>query len=164
MAGGGVSTEDTEGRLSPSVVGFLTSRGVTEAEIARSVESGTIALVVLDKLLFPRPGRYSQDDLLETMPVDPQLPRSLWRAMGFPALSGDEPDLFEDDVDALRNALAGAREAGVSDADASGPLVRQTRAMSAAMSRIAEQLVDDLDDLFAHWRAENLSDGRSPNC
>lgn len=137
---------------------FLESRGASSEEIREAEESGTLSLLVLDKLLFPRRERYDEKDLLGLVGAGPEIPRALWRAMGFPAAAPGEHAYFDDDLIALRTAMEGAAASGLSLEEAGEFLVRQTRLMSASLARIAEQSTDDLVALFDTWRSQGLSD------
>src|SRR5262249_53067751 len=60
---------------------------------------------------------------------------------------------------ALRNAAGeGIPEAGATEEMLGAAIVRQTRGMSAAVARIAEQATDDLADVLRALRAQSFSD------
>ena len=131
---------------------FLRARGVSDAEIADAEGSGLLPLLTLDKVIFPGAPRYSEQALVETVGVSAEYARTLWRAMGFPALPEDEVAFYDDDLDALRGAAAPTPDFPVEN------VVRQTRAMSVAMARIAEQSTDDIVGTIAQLRAAGMSD------
>jgi len=118
---------------------FLQGCGLSDAAIAAAGAEGTLLLVALDQLIFPGTPRFDQRELLERAGIDHEDGLALWGAMGFAAAPDDAVIFFQEDLDAL-SLLAGE-----------GPLasllpavVRQTRVVSAAMARIAEQSTDQL--------------------
>src|SRR3954468_8615178 len=69
---------------------FLRDRGASEEEIADAETKGLLALLVVDKLVFPGSAEYDEAALVGDIGVDPLVARQLWRAMGFPAVPPGE--------------------------------------------------------------------------
>jgi adenylate cyclase len=96
-------------------------------------------LRLVDEAVLPDADRYTLDEVAAAAGVDVELTRRLWRALGF-ADPGPEDRIGGDaDVAVLRVATETAlTDAGVEN------MIRQTRVMSAAISRIAELWVDQV--------------------
>jgi adenylate cyclase len=96
-------------------------------------------LRIIDTSILPDSDRLSLDQVAASAGVDPELARRLWRALGF-ADPGPEDRIGGDlDVAVLRVATEQTlTPAGIEN------MVRQTRVMSAAISRIAELWVDQI--------------------
>jgi adenylate cyclase len=130
---------------------FLRERGVPEEEISAAKAQGTLPLLVIDQLLFPGQPRYDDATLLDKVGVDREYARALWRAMGFPAVPEGEVAFYDDDLEALRSAAVGDPMRQLLP-----DLVHETRVMSAAMARIAEQSTDDVDRVLRELRQQGL--------
>src|SRR5262245_8298681 len=140
---------------------FLAERGVREGEIEAAAVQGTLPLLVLDALMFPERPRYDEASLVGTAGVDPEYARALWRAMGFPRVPAGEVAFYEDDLRALRSAAGEDIPEVVGNADLLGTaVVHQTRVVSAAMARIAEQSTDDLANMLSTLRTQGFSDDK----
>lgn len=138
---------------------FLAERGVPEGEVREAAAQGTLPLVVLDALMFPDRPRYDEATLVGMAGVDPEYARALWRAMGFPRVPEGEVAFYEDDLRALRSAAGeGIPEVFATEEMLGAAIVRQTRVMSAAMARIAEQSTDDVANVLSALRAQGASD------
>ena len=128
---------------------FLAERGVREGEIEAAAAQGTLPLLVLDALMFPERPRYDEATLVRMAGVDHEYADALWRAMGFPRVREGEVAFYEDDLGALRIAAGDAIPEVFADAVSSRlATVHQTRVMSAAMARIAEQSTDDVANVL----------------
>jgi adenylate cyclase len=138
---------------------FLAERGVREGEIAAAAAQGTLPLLVLDALMFPERPRYDEATLVRMAGVDHEYADALWRAMGFPRVREGEVAFYQDDLRALRGAAGDGIPEAFGDAVSSrAAIVHQTRVMSAAMARIAEQSTDDLATILSTLRAQRVSD------
>jgi adenylate cyclase len=138
---------------------FLVRRGVREEEIEAAAARGTLPLLVLDALMFPERPRYDEASLVGMAGVDRDFARALWRAMGFPVVAEGEVAFYEDDLRALRSAAGeGISEGFAAEEMLGAAIVHQTRVMSAAMARIAEQSTDDLANIVSGLRAQGVSD------
>ena len=131
---------------------FLRDRGASEVEIADAETKGLLALLVVDKLMFPGSADYDEAGLVADIGVDPEVARQLWRAMGFPAVPPGEVVFYDDDLEALAGAVLPSPDAPVE------PMVRQTRVMSASMARIAERITDDMETTFGEFRRQGRTD------
>jgi adenylate cyclase len=138
---------------------FLAERGVREGEIEAAAAQGTLPLLVLDALMFPERPRYDEATLVGMAGVDREYARALWRAMGFPRVPAGEVAFYDDDLRALRSAAGeGIAEALATEEMSGAAIVHQTRVMSAAMARIAEQSTDDVANILSGLRAQGASD------
>jgi adenylate cyclase len=138
---------------------FLAERGVPEGEVEEAAVQGTLPLLVLDAMMFPERPRYDEAGLVGMVGVDPEYARALWRAMGFPMVPEGEVAFYEDDLRALRSAAGEGLPEVIATADLLGAaVVHQTRVMTVAMARIAEQSTDDLADVLNTLRAQGASE------
>jgi adenylate cyclase len=141
------------------IPGFLVERGVREEEIGEAAAQGTLPLLVLDALMFPERPRYDEATLVGMAGVDPEYARALWRAMGFPMVPEGEVAFYEDDLRALRGAVGeDIPEVFATGDSMRAAIVHQTRVMSAAMARIAEQSTDDIANILSTLRTRGASD------
>lgn len=92
----------------------------------------------VDEILFPGIAHYSSAETAGRADVDPELATRLWRTMGFTETSPDEPAFYPEDAEAL--TIAGQV---LADGTPIESVIRQTRVMNAAVSRIAESLADE---------------------
>jgi adenylate cyclase len=112
---------------------------VTNADADAASAHALAALVALDSVLLPGEVRYTSKELAEVAGVDFDLADRLWRAMGFAAVSDDEPLFVDDDLAALRMATQALTKLVPQAA-----IVYQTRVMAAALSRVAEVASDNI--------------------
>ena len=118
---------------------FLETRAVPAEQIAEAEAGGWLPLLVVDQTLFAGPARFVADEVAAEAGVDPEVARVLWRAMGFSEGAGDGPAFYAEDAEALRYA-----NEELAAGDSFESVVRQTRVMNAAVSRVAESLGDDV--------------------
>jgi adenylate cyclase len=137
---------------------FLVERGVPAAEVADAIVQGTLPLLVLDMLVFPERPKYDEATLVELVGVEVDYAEALWRAMGFPMLAEGEVGFYEDDLTALRSAAGEGLPEVLRSADWQTAVVHQTRVMSAALARIAEQATDDIASLLSGLRSQGVTD------
>ena len=96
-------------------------------------------LGLIDTHVLPDADRYTLAEVAERAGVDPQVTRRLWRALGFADPHAEDRIGGDLDVEVLRLSM----EQTVSD-DGVETLIRQTRIMSASISRISELWVDQV--------------------
>ena len=139
---------------------FLVEAGVSEAEIEEAKATGTLPVLVLDVIMFPSRPKYDEKALVEIVGVDPAYAKTLWRAMGFPTLPEGEVAFNDDDLIALQAAVSenDMPEAYRPNESLEGAVVRQTRVVSAAMARVAEQTTESFANLLSVLREQGLSD------
>jgi adenylate cyclase len=94
---------------------------------------------MIDEVVLPDADRYTLDEVSARAGTDPELSRRLWRALGFADPGPDDRIGGDADVLALQAALE-----STDTPDGVETLIRQTRVMSAAMSRVAELWVDQI--------------------
>jgi adenylate cyclase len=112
-----------------------------------------LALLALDRRLFPRQLTYTASELADKAGVDLESAERLWRSMGFTAGSHDDPIFFEDDLEALRSAVR-ALDNGT-DLD---QIVYQTRVMAAALARAAEVSSDGIVGRIEQLRQAGIAE------
>lgn len=95
-------------------------------------------LEAVDEILFNDPAQYSSGETAGLAQVDPELATRLWRTMGFTEASPGEQVYYPQDAEALRIAAQ-----VLADGTPIDSVIRQTRVMNAAVSRIAESLADE---------------------
>ena len=138
---------------------FLVTRGVSAEDVGEAAVQGTLPLLALDVLVFPERPRYDEASLVDQVGVDAEYARALWRAMGFPMVPAGEVAFYEDDLAALPGAVVEGVSEGFVSADRTGAaIVHQTRVMSAALARIAEQSTDDIVNVLSILRTEGRSE------
>jgi adenylate cyclase len=132
----------------------LVELGASDDDIARAEAEGWLPLLALDRLV--RPGRtdLDQHDVARELGVDLDVLRRLWRALGFPDVPDDLHAFAEVDVDAARTLLASPVTAGLDEAS----LLRDVRAISAALTRVAAVVADNTADVVDVQRSAGLDD------
>ncbi|MGQ0616073.1 MAG: adenylate/guanylate cyclase domain-containing protein [Acidimicrobiia bacterium] len=115
--------------------------GAPADEIDRAEADGSLGLLAVDLLVFPYPGRYTQDELLQLSGVSTDAPR-FWRALGFPDPDPDDRVFTDADVELVRHVdrLLELRLVHIDVA------LQMTRVIGSAMARIASAQVDALTD------------------
>ncbi len=134
--------------------GLLRERGVSEAEIERADEDGTLDLVAVDRLLAPESPALSLDDIAERSDVDQELRARMWRTMGLPEPESDAKLFSETDVmmNQVVQQLLGADNA------TQGRLLQIVRVLGSSMARIAEAQVGAIE-AARDQRQQMLEDG-----
>jgi adenylate cyclase len=132
---------------------YLSSQSVPAARIDEAEDGGWLPLLLLDQTLFPGSPRFGSEEVAAQAGVDPEVARTLWRAMGFSENTEGGPAYFPEDAAAL--AYAGQELAAGDNLET---VVRQTRIMNAAVSRIAESLGDEVVQALRSLREQGVSD------
>ena len=117
---------------------FLRARAVPDEDIAAAEASGTLHLLVLDRLLLPAEPQYTAAELAENAGMTIEQARRFWRALGFPDVPEDEVAFTDHDLNAL-TTVNGLIHFGVTDVDLA---VQMTRVIGQSMARIAESSPD----------------------
>lgn len=139
----------------------LRLRGATSDEIERAARDGWLALLTLDKLLMPGRVRYDLEEMAQRAGVEVDVGRRLWRSLGFPDLEADARVFTDADVRILRKLEARLHTAAfvtIEDPDSLTRLLEQTRMVSAALSRLAEVLTDQIVEIMEVTRAAGAPD------
>jgi len=140
-----------DARASPgaqSVPAPLSAEQIAEAE-----QGGWVPLLLLDRTLFSGPPQMRANEVAAEAGVAPEVARAMWRAMGFSEGLDGQPSFYPEDAKAL--AHAGEQ---LATGDALESVVRQTRIINAAVSRIAESLGDDVVARLRALREEGVPD------
>jgi adenylate cyclase len=134
--------------------GFLASQAVPEAQVAEAEAGGWLLLLVVDQLLFGGPARFTAREVAAAGLVEPELANRLWRAMGLTEIDDENlVSFYPQDVEALTTASEARRSGTPVDT-----IVRQTRVISSAVSRIAEASADEVVAAVRELRSAGRSD------
>lgn len=157
---------------------FLLSRSLPEPEVDEAAEQGWLPLLVADQLLFGGRPRYTAETLAEAAGIELDVARQLWRAMGFTDIPEDQVAFYPEDVEAIvlaKRAITPGPESTATDPfrPSLETVLRYTRTVSSAVSRIAEANADEIvaavrgmheaglsDDDVARWLHEALDVNR----
>jgi adenylate cyclase len=106
---------------------------------------GRDAREALERLLLDGPRRYTRLQVAELAGMPPERTQRLWRALGFPDASDDDPAFTDADVEAL-HVLSTLIDSGFVGPDTEASIAR---AMGQALSRLADWQTDMLADALA---------------
>ena len=96
----------------------------------------------LEQTLLGAAANLTRDDVERTSGVDPEVARSLWRALGFPDPAADVPAYTEADIDALARVARLRATSGIDEVTAEG----FARVYGQSLSHLAETQVGILMD------------------
>lgn len=114
--------------------------GVDEDEIERAERDGTVGLVIVDHLVVPEPGVYTQDEIIARSGLGEEA-RRFWHALGFPDPPPEERSFSQIDLEMLQ----------LLDALLRLNLVEQTvalqlaRVIGSSMARVAQAQIDAIE-------------------
>lgn len=120
-----------------AVRALLRARGVSDAEIAAAIEEDRLDLLAIDRLLMRKPPHLTPKQIAEAAGVEGEEAGRLWRALGFPEVSDEDPFFSEEDLAALC-LVHGFVSLGIAPLDTT---VQLTRVMGLSMARLAEAVV-----------------------
>jgi adenylate cyclase len=126
-----------------SLVRYLRRRGASSAEIEQAASHGYLTLLVFDRTVLPGAHRYTLTEVAARAGTDPETARSVWRALGFPALPDDLAAFTDQDVEALRGFVAQLGAPWFADWNLERALPT-TRVLSSALARVADAESDDV--------------------
>jgi adenylate cyclase len=132
----------------------LIELGATDDEIERAEAQGWLPLLAFDCALLPGARRYDLGALAAAAGIDIDVAVRLWRAVGFPDVPTDAVAFSDRDVAAARLARA---QSGDRD-ESTDALLRQVRAISGALARVASVEADGFTQLLEALRASGMSD------
>jgi adenylate cyclase len=127
------SPEDALG----AVRALLLARGVADDEITAAVAEDRLDLLAIDRLMMRSPAHLTPKELVEAAGFDGDEAARLWRALGFPEVSDEDPFFNEEDLEALR-LVHGFVSLGIAPLDTT---VQLTRVMGLSVARLAEAVV-----------------------
>src|SRR5947209_7825184 len=87
----------SEAPMSSDVEQFLASHSVPADRIDEAGDGGWLPLLLLDQTLFPGPARFGAEEVAAEAGVDPDVARTLWRAMGFSESNDGGPAYYPED-------------------------------------------------------------------
>jgi len=114
---------------------------VSDDEIARADDDGTLELMAVDRLLATEPATLSLNDMAEQGEIDMDLRARMWRTMGLPEPDPDAELFSESDV-VMSKLVQTLTE---SDSLQQGRLLQITRVLGSSMARIAEAQVGAIE-------------------
>jgi len=109
-----------------------------------SDDDGDVTRRELEELVLGGPRLYTRAEVAARSDVPVELADRMWRALGFADVADDDRSFTDNDVQALREAVA-LVEAGVVD---QVTLLAMTRAMGQTLSRLAEWQVESVAELI----------------
>ncbi len=113
---------------------FLQAVGISEDEFRSAAQSGTLDVLVIERVLLPGGRKYSIEDAASLTGVPVEMVSRIWRSMGFPEpMSTRELQLTDEDVEMLSIAKR-YMDRGV-DPEL---LIQFIRTVGSALSRIAD--------------------------
>lgn len=142
--------------MSDYVRELLGSGGVSEEDIERAADQGWLALLVVEHKLLPSASRFTEEEVIARTGADPELGKRLWRAMGFPDAERGETIFTNADIEALGAVLGQIKSAP--EPDPIENAVHEARAVSSALSRVAEVATDRLQRVLDALRQQGLSE------
>ena len=111
--------------------------GVADPEIAHAEADGTLALLVVERLVVGEPGIFTQDDVIARSGLGDDA-RKFWRALGFPDPQPDERTFSSIDLEMLQMVDAMIRLELI---ERDGAL-QLARVIGSSMQRIAQAQID----------------------
>jgi adenylate cyclase len=122
------------------IIGLLRSVDVSSDEVDAAAKDGRGALIALyaDRAFVPGKERITRIEVARRAGIDLEQAAALWRALGFPDVSDNEPIFTEVDVEVLERA-AQLMALGVIDSDLA---LQMARVIGRATAQIAAAQVD----------------------
>jgi adenylate cyclase len=110
----------------------------------------------LERLLLDGPRRYTRLQVAELAGMPPERTQRLWRALGFPDASDDDPAFTDADVEAL-HVLSTLIESGFVGPETEASIAR---AMGQSLSRLADWQTDMMADVLLRGAQAGDRDAR----
>jgi adenylate cyclase len=114
--------------------------GVTDAEVDAAQANGTLLALAAERYLLPGERKYDVEELAERSGAEVEDLLRLWLALGFAPPPAGETAYTDDDVEAVRMLMVGEPHLS------SEYTLHEARAISAALARIADVLIDEMWD------------------
>ena len=117
---------------------LLRGLGTSDDEIAQAERDGTLALLTVERMMVPEPGRYDLDEVSTRTGLSVDLLARLWRSLGYPEPRPGDHAFNDADVEIL------GRVGELVEVDVQRePFVLQiSRVIGSSMARIAAAQVD----------------------
>ena len=114
--------------------------GVPPEEIEAAEQDGTLGLLVVEHVVVPEPGIYTQDEIVERSGLGEEA-RRMWRALGFPDPDPDDRVFSEVDLEMLQLVDAMMRLKLVEREN----VYQLARAIGSSIARIAQAQIDSIE-------------------
>ncbi len=125
-------------RRARSIRDVLEGLGMSEEEIELAEREGIGELLAIDGLVLPEQGRYTLEELAAKVDTEPDVVRTIWRALGFADPGDDEPAFSKRDVSILED-FGDVVERGLIDPDIA---LQMARVIGVSTAQIATAVVD----------------------
>jgi adenylate cyclase len=112
--------------------------GVPSETIDEAEASGTAELLAIDAVVLPGKAKLTIDDLAVKVGVEADVVKSLWRALGFVDIDGDERSFTKHDV-AILESLVALTQDGLVDPDMA---LQVARVIGMSVANVATAVVD----------------------
>ncbi len=116
----------------------LRSIGLSEEEISRAEQEGTLELLAVERLVLPEPAQYDQGQVAAAAGLPIETVAHLWRALGFPDPRPGE-QLFTDTDLEMMKTVVGLLEMGIAEPEL---VVQMARVIGSSLSRVASAQID----------------------
>ena len=120
------------------LVALLTAFGVSNDEIQRANDDGTLVLLAIERLALGQDLRYDLDAACTATKLPADELRHIWRSLGFPDPQPGEPIFSDVDLGNL-TAVAELMHSGVVSPEVTYGM---TRVIGSSMARVASALID----------------------
>jgi adenylate cyclase len=130
--------QDTESDDQVDLRDVLSSLGLPEDVVARSVEDGTIELLALEKIVSLDEPRFDLAEVAALSGVDPEQISAYWRALGFPDPRRGEKLFTDADVEMLSAVVTYIAEGTLEP----GLALQMARVIGSSLDRVATAQVD----------------------
>jgi adenylate cyclase len=116
------------------------SLGIDGEEVDRAVADGTLGLLIVDHMVFPEPGVYTQAEMEARTGLGVE-GRRFWRALGFPDPDPEDRVFSQTDLEMLQLVDAMIR-LDLVDHDTA---LQIARVIGSAMERVAQSQIDSIE-------------------
>ena len=117
---------------------LLRGLGTSDDEIAQAERDGTLALLTVERMMAPDPGRYDLAEVSRRTGLSADLLARLWRSLGYPEPRPEDMAFNEADIEILSRV----GEMVAVDVDREPFVLQISRVIGSSMARIAAAQVD----------------------